>query len=117
MISIGEMRHQITFQQESRADDDGGGAALTWADIATDPTVWAKVEPLSGNEALRGMQLEARVTHRITMRQRLDITAKMRVKFSTDGGSTYKYFNIRGITHKEFRGRWTEIMADEGGAI
>jgi len=108
---IGKMRHEITFQQEVQAEDDGGGYALTWANISGTPTVWAEVKPISAGEALRSMQLQGTVTHRITLREKTEITAKMRIKFGT------RYFNIRGIRHIEERDRWTEILAEEGVAI
>jgi SPP1 family predicted phage head-tail adaptor len=54
------------------------------------------------------MQLQERVSHKITIRFRSGITAKMRIKFGT------RMFNIRSVINIEERSRWIEIMADEG---
>jgi SPP1 family predicted phage head-tail adaptor len=108
---IGKLRHRITFQQENRTDDGAGGGDLSWTDIAGVPTVWARVEPVSTGEALRAMQLQSGITHRITLREKTEITTAMRIVFEG------RYFNIRGIRHIEERGRWTEITAEEGVAV
>jgi len=107
---IGTLRHRITFEQETRADDGGGGSASTWANIFGIPTVWARVEPLSGREVLFGQQMQASVTHRITLRHKPEVTEAMRINF---GG---RLFNIRSIRHIEERDRWTELLAEEGVA-
>lgn len=108
---IGNLRHRITFQEESLITDAGGGQALSWANISTDPTVWAEIRPLRGSEALRAEQLEDKVTHKITVRARTDITAAMRITFGS------RAFNIRSIRNLEERDKFTEIMVEEGVAI
>ena len=72
--------------------------------------VRASLEPLRGGEALRALQLEDRVTHRITTRYRAGITAKMRIRFKS------RLFNIRSVINVEEANRFLEIMAEEGVA-
>lgn len=75
-MTPGQLDQRVTIQQESRVEDEGGGAVVTWVDVAT---VWAEVKPLSGRERLHGQQLESRINYRVTIRRRSDITAAMRL--------------------------------------
>lgn len=107
---IGGMRERVTFQEESRVDDNGGGYALTWANIADTPTMYAEVVPLSAGEALRYRQLEATVTHKVTIRYRDDITSAMRISHGA------KVYNVRSLLNRDARGRFLEMLVEEGVA-
>ncbi len=102
-----DLRHTVTIQQESRVADGGGGYALTWTKVAD---ARAAIEPLTGGERLRAMQLEDKVSHRVTIRYRGDVTAGMRLKFGT------RLFNIRAVINPDERNCWLELMCDEGVA-
>lgn len=104
---IGKLRHRVTIQSESTTADGGGGFTLAWTDVTT---VWAAVEPLKGAERLRGQQLEAAVTHKITIRHRSDVTTKQRLKFGT------RLFNVRAVINPDERDRWLELLCEEGVA-
>jgi SPP1 family predicted phage head-tail adaptor len=108
---IGKMRHRITLQKEVRVADGGGGFTITWTNVATDPSIWASIVPVSTAENLRSMQLQVSITHRITIRYRSDITGALRVLY---GG---RVFNVRGIKVIEERDRWIELSCEEGVAI
>lgn len=77
-LRIGDFRHRITFQREREVPDDSHGHTSLWDDVAT---VWAKVEPVSGNEFYYAMQLKNAITHKITVRYRNDITDLLRIIF------------------------------------
>lgn len=77
-IKIGDFRHRITFQSEREVPDDAHGHTSIWDDVAT---VWAKVEPVSGNEFYYAQQLKTVITHKITIRYRSDITDLLRIIF------------------------------------
>ena len=103
----GDLRHRITIQSSVKTGDGGGGFTVAWSNLAT---VRGKIEPLRGREQLHGMQLEARVTHRILIRYRSDVTAANRILFGT------RTFNIRSVLNVDERNRWLEILAEEGVA-
>lgn len=98
------MRHRVTLQGVTRTDDEGGGHTEAWTNTAT---VWAAIEPLTGVEALRGMQLSARVTHRVRMRYRAGVTAKARLAY--DG----RTFEVRSVIDPEERHRELILLAEE----
>ncbi len=107
-LRIGELRHRLTIQAERAASDGGGGLSDPWADPVTVATVWGKVEPLTGGERLHALQIEGRLSHRIVIRHRSGITAAMRVVFGT------RVFNIRAVIDTDERGRFLELLCDEG---
>jgi SPP1 family predicted phage head-tail adaptor len=109
-MPIGTMRHRIALQNSTPSGDSRGGSSLSWA---TADTVWAEVKPLSGSEALRGMEMQDRITHRITIRFRDDITinAKSRVLWGS------RIFNIRSVRNIDERGKYIVMSADEGVAV
>ena len=106
-MAIGSLRNRLTIQAESPSVDGLGGQARAWTDVAT---LWGRVEPLKGSEHLRGMQLEARISHRITIRHRDGVTARHRVLLGS------RAFNIRAVIDREERGRWLELLCEEGVA-
>ncbi len=107
---IGELRHRLIVQAERAIDDGGGGLSDPWADPVIVATVWGKVEPLSGGERLHAAQIQDRLSHRIVIRHRAGITAAMRVVFGV------RAFNIRAVIDLGERGRFLELLCDEGVA-
>ena len=89
-IRAGLLRHRVTIQQGAEGTADAHGVpAITWTDVAT---VWARIEPVSGLEQVRGMKLQAETTHLVTMRYRTSCTHDMRLKWTRDGTTRYLYF-------------------------
>ncbi len=105
---IGDLRHFMKLQQESRSDDDGGGSALSWADVTT---FWASIEPTSIREDRQGEKLTGRSTHRIYARYDSRFAANKRIVWGS------RIFNIRGVKNIHESGRFVEIQAEEGVAV
>lgn len=103
----GDLRHRVTLQQETRVEDGYGGFTVTWADVAT---VWAGIQPISGNEALVARQLQDSITHKVVMRYRAGVVAAMRLKFGT------RVFNIREVRNFDERNWKLELRCEEGVA-
>ncbi len=109
-VPLCDLKHDLVIQAENPTTDAGGGQTDPWASPTVVGTVRACIDPLKGFERLRSMQLEAPVSHKITMRYRNDVTAKNRLLFGT------RLFNIRAAINVGERSKWLEIMADEGVA-
>lgn len=101
------MRMLLTLQQEVRNPDTGGGAALSWGDVAI---LWAEVRPFSGHEDMQGEKVTGRLTHKIRLRTHDAITTAMRFAAGN------RVFNIRSVRNVEERGNWVEVLAEEGVA-
>ncbi len=104
-VKAGALRHRVTLQTVGETPDGGGGFTAAWTDGAT---VWAAIEPLRGRERLHAQQLETPVTHRVTIRHRDGVTAKMRIKFGT------RILNIRAVVNPSERNRTLELLCEEG---
>lgn len=104
------LRHRMTLQEEIRTADSYGGYARSWQDVCT---LWAEIIPLQSlnrrSETMETGQIQATVTHKITLRYRSQITPGQRLTFEG------RAFNIRSVinTHEDHRS--LEILAEEGG--
>ncbi len=80
-MQAGKLRHPITIQSSSTTRNTNGETVPIWQDVANRR---ASVEPLSGREMWQARQIDASVTHRVTLRAdaALNITPKMRVLFN-----------------------------------
>ena len=109
--SVGALRHRLIIEAENAAGDGGGGQGPDpWADPNRVATVWGRIVPLTGAETLRAGGLEARVTHRITLRWHPGILARHRIRFGS------RVFNIRSVINRDEGNRVLEILAEEGVA-
>jgi SPP1 family predicted phage head-tail adaptor len=104
-ISIGDLRHRITFQKPDKVPDGYKGHTVKWLDVVT---VWASVEPLSGREYFYAHQIKNEVSHRVRVRYREDVTAEMRIKISED-----RALAIESIIDLEERHQFLEILCRE----
>ena len=106
-MRIGRLRHRIEIQREVRTDDGAGGAVHQWRTFARPR---AEVMPLTGREQLQGLEQQAAVTHRVTLRWRDDVTAAHRLLW---GGVP---MNIRAATNPDMRRHWLELLCESGVA-
>ncbi|WP_422363178.1 phage head closure protein [Pyruvatibacter mobilis] len=106
---IGTLRERVSIQERSETSDGGGGVSFTWANIDTNPTVSARVEPLRGFEQLQGLGLQGRVTHRVTLRYRSDVTIGNRFLWGTTGLEV----KSPGINEDE-RSRYVTFLCEQG---
>lgn len=88
-MRAGLLRHRVTIKRKSVTRDAYGAEVITWTDVAT---VWADIRPLSGREYLDSKQTQAEISHRISMRNRTDVSPAMRVIFGS------RTFEIEDLT-------------------
>lgn len=84
---ISKLDQQVTFKTPTEAKNAVHEIIQTWANISTDPTVWAQIEPVNGREYFESQQIRAESNVKITIRARSDLTTKMRV---VHGSVTYE---------------------------
>ena len=108
-MALGKMQHSLVIQAQSRSNDGGGGARRTYSTLAT---VWGSIEPIGGNVQLYGEQIEGRVTHKIKIRYRSNITTKHRLNYSAQS----KIFKILRILNVGSRDKFLEMLCEEGVA-
>lgn len=72
----GQLRTQMTLQDQVEKPDDSGGVIVSWADIAV---VWVSIETVSPrSETFGGRQFEE-ASHRLIMRFRSDVKPGQRL--------------------------------------
>jgi SPP1 family predicted phage head-tail adaptor len=104
-MRAGWMRHRVTIQARTAAQDGYGERQPAWADVAT---VWASVEPLRGREYLEGRQEQADISHRVAMRHRPGVSPAMRLQL--EGG---RVLVIESVINPLERGERLELMCRE----
>lgn len=109
-MTVGKLRHRITFQRENSTDDGSGGFTDPWANPTTVTTVWAEVKPMSARERLHSAQLDNPITHEIRIRFRSGLSETDRIVFEN------RILNIRSIIDPDERSRWLMISAVENVA-
>jgi len=88
-FNAGRLRHRITLERlEHTVDPDTGARSKDWVEVAK---VWAEISPLSARDFVQANALQSKVTARITIRYRPDITADMRILHGD------KIYNIAGV--------------------
>jgi len=90
-MRAGRLRHRVAIQTQSTTLDDYGQATSGWA---TDNTVWAAVEPVSGAERDIGEGMVGIVTHRVVMRHISGLDPKMRLLFGARALNIESVLNI-----------------------
>jgi len=103
-MRAGSLRHKITFQQLTVANDTWGHSAETWTDQVT---TYAAIWTLRGTERMESMKLDNEITHKIRVRYKRDLNPKMRIKFGE------RYFNILSMVDPDERHIYYEMMANE----
>lgn len=106
-LSAGGLREPLVFQRRQTQSDGMGGQDLDWVDLFS---AKGDVRPLSGREALTGMQREASVSHRIFIRYRDGLLPSDRVVMRGNP------MQIIAIINVEMRNRWLELQCLQGVA-
>lgn len=102
--SFTRMRRRLVLEAPSESADGAGGVVRGFAAVAT---VWAAVEPVAARADVTADRSGQRITHRIAIRRRDDITAAHRL---VEGA---RVFEIRAIVDPGEAGRYLEIEAEE----
>ena len=100
----GWIAHRIVIEQASATPDGAGGAILAWSPLAT---LWAAVEPVKAERLAGGDRLSARITHRVTIRWRGEVTAGMRIRHRG------RLLAIESVVDPDERRRYLSIEARE----
>lgn len=78
MLRAGRLNKRVKLQRRAAGLDSRGQATGAAVDVAS---IWAAIEPLSGNERETARTIYAAATHRVTIRARADVTTKHRILY------------------------------------
>jgi SPP1 family predicted phage head-tail adaptor len=105
-IDAGRLDKRVVIQTSSRASDGIGGFTESW--MAREP-VWAAIEPATASNVERrvGHQVEAKVSHLVTIRYLTGVLMTDRVLFGS------RIFQIRGIANRDERNAVLTLACEE----
>ena len=107
-VNAGELRTRITFQEPTVSQDAGGAQKKTWANVATNPTVWARWINAHGQEVVTSEALKSVQRATVTVRHRSDILSTWRVLRVEDGTA----WEIVSPDPVQGRRRWVELVVE-----
>lgn len=101
-LTIADLRDRITFQSPTINQTTDGAQVEAYANIATDPTVWAQVVWDHGQTVVANDAEKAEQRGTVTIRYRSDVSDKWQVLID---GNPYKL--ISPPDHVRGMNRWT----------
>jgi SPP1 family predicted phage head-tail adaptor len=109
----GRLRKQVTIQHATVVQDEFGQPIETWANVTTNPTVWASIMSKASGERFitGGEQLQAEISHTVRMRYRADLSVQMRLVWVDIGGT--RHLMIENIVDPDGRLRELVLMCRE----
>lgn len=115
-FAIGRLRWKVDLCRREQAPDSATGIAETPLLIAT---IRAEILPIGAMAFWAGVQVDAPITHRITVRFLDYIDNRyviIRNTASLDGQTRQEIFRVRRVKDRDGRKRFTEIEAELEGA-
>ena len=103
-LLAGKLRHRVAIQTQATSLNTYGDPDQTWT---TDETVWASIEPTSGNEVDIGEGQAGIITHRIFIRYTANATPKKRLLFGS------RVFGIVTVLNHEERNEFMQLQCKE----
>jgi SPP1 family predicted phage head-tail adaptor len=100
----GKLRHRVTVEQLTAAQNTFGEEEPRWVTVATR---WASIDPLSGRELFAAQQIYAEATHQVRLRYLADLTPKMRLTYRG------RVFDIQSIRNPEERRELLDLIVTE----
>lgn len=104
---IGGLRRKITFQQQDETVDGKGSVVPNWTDYYT---CRAAIEPLQGRELMAAMQIQANISHRVSIRwpgASIMLSPKMRIVRGA------RYFDVQAVLDLNESQREMQILCLE----
>lgn len=101
---IGALRLRCTLEAKIVGADGGGGATETWEPYAL---VWGELVPATGSESVQAGRVESRVSHRLNIRRRTDVSATHRVRIGD------RVFAIVAVIDEGPHAFWMTILVEE----
>ena len=101
----GMLRQRAELQHADETALSGGATEITYTTYAT---VWAALKPLSGNEVMQAMRVDAQTRNRLVMRYRDDVRTSDRV--IVDG----RVYGVTFVQNVEYNKVWLVLDLDGG---
>lgn len=110
-LSAGNLRRRVQIQSRATTVDSFGGQSNSWSTLAT---VWADINPLSGRELLAAQQVQAEVSHQITVRYQASIFANPKAVAPLRVVYNSRVFNVQASLNEDERNIEVTLLCVEG---
>ena len=107
-VTIADLRTRIAFQSPTVSSDAGGAQKPSFANVGTNPTVWARWINAHGDEAVHSEALKSAQRATVTVRYRSDILTTWQVVRVSDS----TVWQVISVDHVQGRNRWTELVLE-----
>lgn len=79
-MRAGALNRRVALQKVVMTSDAEGVSGETWSLVSN---VWANINPAGGTEQMQAGQMEEKITHRVTIRYRSDLSTRQRFVYGT----------------------------------
>lgn len=107
-VPIADLNTRITFQSPTIATDAGGAQSVSWANVSSVPTVWARWVNAHGNEVIASEAVQSAQRATVTVRHRTDIKESWRILRVSDT----TYWQVISIDAIRGQNRWVEMVVE-----
>lgn len=105
-MQIGKLRHKVELQARTEPPTRDGYGQRT-SEWKTLKTVWASIEPATGKQLFVAQQIQAEISHVVTIRYYSGLTQNERVLFGT------RIFDINFVRNVDERNVYQELFCKE----
>jgi SPP1 family predicted phage head-tail adaptor len=105
-FSPGDFKQRIIIQSQSEVQDDTGAMTTVWSTLYT---IWCKIVPVHGNEALISQRIDALDIYNITARYIPGVSEKHRILYAA------RIFQIKSLINVEELSEFMSIKAIDTG--
>lgn len=105
-LRISDLRTRITFQEPTVTKKDSGAQVEAYANIETNPTVWAQWVNDHGQEVVSSDAEKSEQRATVTIRYRSDVSEAWRVMKDEEPWKIFSIDHVRG------RNRWTVMRVE-----
>ena len=113
-VALGDLRYSVTLQSRTRSTDSGGGFTTAWG---TTRTLFASIQPISGNSPYHAGRIEHDLTHDVYTRYYSNIdyaSSGGQMRISWDDYGTTRTLAVKYVLTIEERDRWLLFRCSEG---
>ena len=103
-MKIGPLRKQVTLRIKGISTDVYGQPE---EEFTTYATVWAQIDPATGQEIMNAQQQQGEITHKVKIRYNSSVVITDRVYFGT------RILEIVFIRNVQERNHWQELLCKE----
>lgn len=103
-MRAGRIRHRVELKSSTAEKDGYGEETLTWSKYAT---IWADIQPFRASEIYNAQQVQAEITHKVTIRYNSSVDEKHRVVFGS------RILEIVSLINAGERGIYQELLCKE----